>query len=94
MRRPWTLIALALGALVLALLLGACGDDDEGTNTTPAPAEAPSGGDAPPSVDALPPEFVECMEDQGIDPESIPDQIHSPDGDACFNALHGGGGAP
>jgi hypothetical protein len=85
-------VAAALVALVVVaalVLLG--GGGDGGTTTTPAPAEAP-GGAAPPSLDALPPEFIECMEDQGVDAESIPDQIHSPEGDTCFNSLHGGAG--
>jgi hypothetical protein len=87
-------IAVALVALVLVVglvALGGVGDDAE-TTTTTAPADAPSGGPAAPSVSALPPEFVQCMEDQGIDAESIPEQIHSPKGDACFNSLHRGGG--
>ena len=96
MRGPRAIIAVAVAlvalVVVIALVLLGGGGDDAGTTTTPVPAEAPSGGATPPSVGALPPEFVECMEDQGIDAESIPDQIHSPEGDACFESLHGGGG--
>jgi hypothetical protein len=87
-------VAVTLVALVVVIGLVALGGDggDAGTTTTTTPAEAPSEGAAPPSVSALPPEFVQCMEDQGIDPESIPEQIHSPEGEACFNSLHGSGG--
>jgi hypothetical protein len=93
-KRPRTVISIALLVALVAIVVGGialAGGGDEETTTSP-PAEAPSAGTAPPSVSALPPEFVECMEDQGIDAESIPDQIHSPEGDACFESLHGGGG--
>lgn len=89
------IIALALALVSLALLVAACGggDDEQTTTTSPAPSAAPSG--APPglSVGALPPAFVECMADQGIDLEAEPDlnaAIHSPEGNRCFNTLHGG----
>ena len=97
MRRPRALIALALALVALALLLAACGggDDEDGT-TSPAPTEAPSGGATPPSPGALPPELVECFADQGFEIESQT-EIHSAPPEvvqACFGALHQGGGAP
>jgi hypothetical protein len=91
-RRP--AIALSLALVVLALTLAACGGgDDEPTTTTAPSADAPSGGAAPPSLSAFPPEFLKCLEDQGIDLESVTDisaVIHSPQGDRCFDELHGG----
>jgi PBP1b-binding outer membrane lipoprotein LpoB len=88
-RRIRTVSALAL--LALALVLAACGDDDDaGTTTTTPAAEAPSGSPAPPSVDGLPPGFVECMADEGYAVES-PADIHSAPPEvlqACFGAAH------
>lgn len=74
----------------VALALAGCGDDDAGGGGgDPVPPSAPS---------QLPPEFVECMADQGIDLESSPDAMHSPEAQqalqACFGSLHSGGGAP
>jgi hypothetical protein len=91
-------MVLALGAalVALALTLGACGGDDneEETATSPAPAaEAPSGSPAAPSLSQFPPEFLECLGDQGIDLDSVTDVsavIHSPEGNRCFDELHGG----
>jgi hypothetical protein len=109
MRRPRAvlLVALALVVVVAIVVVGIAaaggGGDDEGTTatptTTPAPSEAPSEGATPPSLGAFPPEFVECLADQGIDVESITseslvDVIHSPEGNACFGVLHQGGGVP
>jgi hypothetical protein len=87
MKRPRAVILVAL-----ALTLAACGGgEDRETTTSPAPAETPSGG----AASGLPPAFVQCMADQGIDLESSPELIHSPEGDKCFNSLHqGGGGIP
>jgi hypothetical protein len=89
------IIVLALALVSLALLFAACGggEDEQTTTTPPAPSAAPSGGPPDLSVGALPPAFVECMADQGIDLEAEPDlnaAIHSPEGDRCFGALHGG----
>lgn len=97
MRRPRVVIAVALALAALALILAACGGgDDEDPTTSPAPTEAPSGGATPPSPGALPPGIAECIADQGFDLES-PDELHSvPEQvlQACFNALHQGGGVP
>jgi hypothetical protein len=83
--RPGVAMGTVLAAVTLAL--AGCGDDDA------------DGGDAdltPPSPSGqLPPEFVECMADQGIDVESSPDAMHSPEAQealqACFGSLHSGG---
>jgi hypothetical protein len=87
-------VVLAFAFIVLALALAACGgDDEEETRSSPAPsAEAPSGSSAAPSLSAFPPEFLACLEDQGIDLESVTDVsavIHSPEGRQCFDVLHG-----
>jgi hypothetical protein len=89
------IIALSLAVVALSLALAACGgsDNDETTTTSPAPSAAPSEASPDPNVSALPPGFVECMADQGIDLEAEPDlsaAIHSPEGDRCFGELHGG----
>jgi hypothetical protein len=94
-RRHKTLIALVTTLVALALMLASCGgDDNEGTTTSPAPAAAPPSGSAePPSLSKFPPEFLACLEDQGIDLESVTDVsavIHSPEGKRCFELLHGG----
>ena len=94
MRPAVAVVAVVLVALVL--LLAACGGGDEEPATSPAPAEAPGGGAAPPSLGGLPPGIAECLADQGVVLES-PDDLHSAPQDvlnACFNALHQGGGAP
>ena len=95
MRRPTIVMPVAMALVAVALLLGACGGgDEEETTTSPAPAaEAPSGSPAAPSLDKFPPEFLACLEDQGIDLESVTDVsavIHSPEGERCFGVLHGG----
>ena len=98
MRRPTIVMPVAMALVAVALLLGACGgDDEEETTTSPAPAaeapSAPSGSSAAPSLDKFPPEFLACLEDQGIDLESVTDVsavIHSPEGNQCFDVLHGG----
>ena len=96
MRRPAIVMPVAMALVALALLLGACGGGDEGeeTTTSPAPAaEAPSGSPTAPSLDRFPPEFLACLQDQGIDLESVTDVsavIHSPEGNQCFDVLHGG----
>jgi hypothetical protein len=89
-------IAVALALVALALILAACGgEDDEGTTTNTAPSEAPAGGAAPPGLGVLPPGIAECLADQGFDVEpadlhSVPPQVLN----ACFQALHQGGGVP
>jgi hypothetical protein len=90
-RRPRTLIALALALVALVVLLAACGgSDDDQTTTTPPASEAPSGNATPPGLGALPPEFIECMADQGYEVESSAD-IHSAPPEvlqACFGSSH------
>ena len=90
-------LALALALVALVVILAASGGSDEGTTTSPAPSEAPSGGATPPSAGGLqlPPGIPECLADQGfdIDPSelhSVPPQVLN----ECFEALHQGGGAP
>jgi hypothetical protein len=95
--RGRTVTAVAL--VVPALALGACGggDDEEQPATTAPPATAaPSDGAAPSSPSGLPPQLVECFRNEGYDITS-PADIHSAPPQvmqACFGALHGGGGAP
>jgi hypothetical protein len=97
-RRRGPLFAIAI-VLALALLVGGCGGGDgkdDNTTATPPASETPFGGQgtAPQSDPGqLPPEFVECMVDQGFDIESSAD-IHSAPPQvlqACFGSLHGGG---
>ena len=97
-RRP---IAVIVAVVALALLTAACSGGDDGDDNPPAspPASAApprDGGAAPPSAGQLPPEFMQCMADQGFPIES-PDDVHSaPQAilQACFGAFHGGGGGP
>jgi hypothetical protein len=92
--------SVSVGAVVIGLALASCGGDGKKATTSPAPpdtVETPREG-APPggSPEALPPEFLECMADQGFDISS-PDDIHSAPTQmlqACFGSLHEGGGAP
>lgn len=98
--RPWSLSFAIVPLIALALVLGTCsGDDDGDDNSAPPPAAdtAPGdGGSTPPSAGQLPPAFMRCMAKQGFPVES-PDEIHSAPQQvlqACFGALHGGGGAP
>lgn len=97
-RRP---LAVIVTAVALASLVGACGDsdDEDGKPTaTPPASETPFGGSGPtpPSASQLPPEFIQCMADQGFEIQS-PDEIHSAPQQAlqtCFGSLHSGGGTP
>jgi hypothetical protein len=81
-----TKLVAAFAVVVLALMLAACGGGDE------AP---PSGGatTTPGARAQFPPEFVECMEKQGIDTSS-PGDFHAPGAEEAFEAcqefLHGG----
>jgi hypothetical protein len=88
---------LAGATISLALALAACGGDEanDGTTTNPSPAaEAPDdSGSTSPNLSRFPPEFLQCLEDQGIDLESATDVsevIHSGGADRCFDQLHGG----
>jgi hypothetical protein len=96
-RRLRAVIAIGLALLTLALMLAACGGDDDGEgDRSPAPSTTPSESTTPPTPGGLPPELVECYADKGYDVES-PADIHSAPPEVvqeCFQALHGGGGAP
>jgi hypothetical protein len=92
-------IALAV-VIALALAVAGCSSDDGGDKpqAKPTTSDAPSGGGGttPPSAGQLPPKFMKCMADQGYPIES-PDEVHSAPTQvlqACFGALHGGGGGP
>jgi hypothetical protein len=96
----WRPLAALVAMVALALLIGACSGDDGDDNSPASPpasvAPPGDGGAAPPSAGQLPPEFMQCMADQGFPIES-PDDVHSaPQAilQACFGAFHGGGGGP
>jgi hypothetical protein len=99
-RRSPLLYAIVL-LVALALVIGACsGDDDAKDNPSakPSASEKPpsDGRNTQPSAGQLPPEFTKCMAEQGYPIKSL-DEIHSAPQQvlqACFGALHGGGGAP
>jgi hypothetical protein len=88
---------VTIGAMAIGLVLAGCGGGDDEATTTPAPAETPGESTAPPgSSGALPPEFVECMADQGFEVSS-PDDIHEAPPQVlqtCFGSLHEGGAVP
>jgi hypothetical protein len=97
-RRSRAVTALAPALVALALILAACGGDDDEATTSPAPSvDARSGGATPPGAPGqLPQEFLDCVADQGFDIRS-PDDIHSAPPQvlqACFGSLHSGGGTP
>lgn len=78
---------------MIALVLSSCsGDDDEQATTTPVPpVDAPSEGATPPSdPDALPPELVQCMAEQGFEVKSSADLHSAPQQvlQACFGSIH------
>lgn len=95
-RKTPSKLAGASALIALALVLAACGDDDGEGNTVPQPrVEAPAGDTTSPSAPTdFPAEFVECMADAGVDIESSPDALHSPEGQEAFQAcqqfLHSG----
>ena len=99
MRRHANVVSVALALVALALILAACGGDDEKPTTGPAPrsGQAPSEKVTPPSAPgSLPPEFRKCMADRGFEMGSSAD-IHSAPPEAlqaCFGSLHRGGAAP
>jgi len=56
--------------------------------------EVPSDDTRPTNPAALPPEFLECLADEGFDVE--PDEVHSVPQQVlqtCFGSLHGGRGS-
>jgi hypothetical protein len=78
MKRVATIVALVIG-----LALSSCGGSDDDA-ARPAPT-------ATPSESGLPPEFLQCMADNGYDVEQGAD-IHSAPQELlqeCFGALHG-----
>jgi hypothetical protein len=84
---------VTIGAMVIGLALSSCGGDGEKPATSPAPtdtAEAPAA--SAPAPGALPPEFLKCMADRGVDVEQGADIHSAPQQvlEACFGALHGG----
>jgi hypothetical protein len=105
-RRTAISVAVALVVLIAIVIVGIAvaggGGDDGESSTSPAPAAAPSDGAAPPDVASqLPPGVADCLADQGVDLEgadineilhggAVPPQVLN----ACFQALHQGGGAP
>jgi hypothetical protein len=79
----------AFALVVLVLILAACGGGDG--------EQAPPTGGAtttPGATAQFPPEFLECMEKQGIDTSSPEDVFHAPGAQEAFRAcqefLHGG----
>jgi hypothetical protein len=83
MKRHVTIAAVAMG-----VAFSSCGGDDEKATTTPAPRDAVETPASTPR--ALPPEFVECMAEQGFEVSS-PDDIHSAPPQilqTCFGSLH------
>jgi hypothetical protein len=106
-RRTAISVAVALVAViaivVISIAIAGGGGDDGESSTSPAPAAAPSDGAVPPGVASqLPPGIAECLADQGVDiPEgaslneifhggAVPPEVLN----ACFDALHQGGGVP
>jgi hypothetical protein len=98
--RPRPALSMTIVAAMLALILGACSDGDDSADkaeTAPPPAQAPRDDDSgtpPASPGQLPPAFVQCMAEQGFEIQSSGD-IHSAPPQvvqACFGALHRGGG--
>jgi hypothetical protein len=108
-RRTVISVAVALVAVIAIVAVGIAaaggGGDDGESSTSPAPAAAPSDGAAPPGVlSGFPPEFIQCLADQGVDIQSLegidPQEIFHGGAvppevmNACFGVIHGGGGAP
>ena len=84
MRRQPGSITGAAAVVMLASALTACGGSDDG--------EAPGGNTRPTNPAALPPEFMECLADEGFDVE--PNEVHSVPQQVlqtCFGSLHAGG---
>jgi hypothetical protein len=84
-----------IGAVVIGLALSSCGGDDQEEASRPTPTDTPAGATesapAPSTPSGLPPEFVQCMADNGYDVEQGAD-IHSAPRELlqrCFGSLHG-----
>jgi hypothetical protein len=70
-------VALSIALVAITLLIGACGEgDDDETTTPPATSTVAPGATGPSDLGALPPEFIECMAEQGYEIESSAD-VHS-----------------
>lgn len=66
-----------IGAVVIALALSGCGGDNEGATSPPAPSVSPEAPvETTPRPSALPPEFLECVADEGHE-LSPTDDIHA-----------------
>jgi hypothetical protein len=88
--KRWVVLVAALAALFAA----SCSDDDGGADTSPAVREkapAPDEGSEPsPDAGQLPPEFLECMAENGFEVDSSAD-IHSAPPQVlqeCFGSIH------
>lgn len=98
MRRPFAVIAVALALIAIVVgIVALVGGDGEDTTTSPASRQTTTDNPTPQNAPGtLPPEFVDCMADQGYEVVSS-DDIHSAPIQVlqqCFASLHGGGGAP
>jgi hypothetical protein len=86
----------ATAALLIGLALSGCGGDDKNETARPAPTDTPAAPSestpAPSAPSGLPPEFLECMADQGYDVEQGADIHKAPMKllQTCFGSLHGG----
>jgi hypothetical protein len=92
MRRLRAVIAIALALIAVVVGLAAlAGGDGEDTTTGPASRRTTTDNATPPNAPGtLPPEFVDCMAEQGFDVDS-PDEIHSAPPQAlqaCLGSLH------
>jgi hypothetical protein len=107
MRRPKALLSVAAALVMLiAIVVGGIAisggnRNDEGKTATPAQSDPPDASAAPPGgLGGFPPQFVQCLEDRGVDVDSlegedpnaifhggaVPPQVLND----CFGALHGG----
>jgi pyruvate/2-oxoglutarate dehydrogenase complex dihydrolipoamide acyltransferase (E2) component len=99
-------VVAVIATVVAGIALAQGGGGEEGTTTVPSAAQAPSAGAVPPAAappaasspsDALPPEMVECLADQGIDVEGVPvnEVFHGDNAvptqvlNQCFESVYG-----
>lgn len=78
---------LAAAAVATTLALSSCGEDDGDTTTTTPPPTGVGEQSTPvtPGASPFPPEFLDCMTDQGVDVQSS-EEIHAPEAQAAFQA--------